>query len=755
MKWFGNLKIKSKLFFGFGIVLLLVLVLGLYAMIQVNSINTEFQNLINHPVSASKSILRTQSYIRDFRRIVASMAMHASTQNTDAIIALNTEGAEVLSNVYGWLNRYENAVTTNEMLEDSERTMRLSSLRDLRRYLRDYHDDIFEPVRDYSLAGDLEAALDAVASGRDTINHLISITYDLASTADDLMYTQIEYVLGVTSSTLYLLMTITAVIALAAVVLSIIVANVISRPISRLAAVTKEVAEGNVNVNISRNNLTTDEVGSLMLSVISVIDMVKGLVNDLEYSTSQQMQGFFSHRLDVRKYKGAFSKVAENSNMLLDSIAEEDKVLLNLLHKFSHGDFDVHVPDFPNERYVYTENMSLLKGNLKTIVAEINEIAKNASEGNLLLKVDSTRYEGVWRELSETLVNLIKAIKAPLDEIENNVTLMSHGDFSIIQGSFKGQFKVVADACNRNNRITSDIIEEISEVLTHIANGDLTPDIKLSYEGSYKPIKISLETILESLNSTMYDIQGAVNQVASGAEQISGSAMTLAEGAQRQAASIEELSASVAVIHEKSTQASKNAAIANEAAKNSQNQALEGTKVVNSMQEIMDNVKASSVGISKIIDVISNIAFQTNLLALNASVEAARAGEHGKSFGVVADEVRSLANKSQSSATDTALIIDENAKNVEEGLRDTKEVASAFEIIAKNIVEIADLVESIAEISKEQLESISFINSSVTDITQVVTDTSAVAEESASSSQELNSQAEVLRQKVAFFKLKR
>jgi len=755
MKWFGNLKIKSKLFFSFSIVLLLVLVLAVYAIIQVNNINAEYHNLLNHPVTTRNAILRTQSYIRDFRRAVSGMVMHAPTGNSAAINDLSNEGLGFLRDAFTALNDYERAVTTNESLTAAEITVRLSSSIDLRNLLQEYHDSIFIPVRNYSLAGNHASALDVVASGSNTINYLISITYDLVHTAEIEMAAQTQYAFNLADTTFYLLLAISIIIIIVSIILSVIVANIISRPIIRLASVTKEVAEGNVNVNISRNNLSKDEVGSLMFSVISVIDMVKGLVNDLEHSTSQQMQGFFSHRLEPAKYKGAFSKVAENSNMLLDSIAEEDKVLLGLLYSFSHGNFNVDIPNFPNERYVYTENMSLLKDSLKKAVGNINKIVKSASDGDLSVKIDLTNYEGAWKEISEAFISLMKVIKAPLDEIEHNVMLMSHGDFSMIKGDFKGQFKIVADACNRNNKITSDIIGEISEVLERVASGDLTPETKLKYEGSYIPIKVALESIIESLNSIMYDIQGAVNQVAAGAEQISGSAMTLAEGAQRQTASIEELSTRIAIIHEKSTQASKNAAVANDATKNSQNQAIEGTKTVNSMQEIMDNVKASSVGIGKIINVISDIAFQTNLLALNASVEAARAGEHGKSFGVVADEVRSLANKSQSSVSDTSVIIDENAKNVEEGLRDTKEVARAFETIAGNIGEIAELVGSIADISDEQLESISFINSSVTEITQVVTDTSAVAEESASSSQELNSQAEVLRQKVAFFKLKR
>jgi len=242
--------------------------------------------------------------------------------------------------------------------------------------------------------------------------------------------------------------------------------------------------------------------------------------------------------------------------------------------------------------------------------------------------------------------------------------------------------------------------------------------------------------------------------VAMGADQISNSAMNLAEGATRQTAAVEELSSSLTLIHEKANQASESATAANQSTIRSQQFAQQGGATIKSMSETMNKIKESSESISKIIDVITSIAFQTNLLALNASVEAARAGEHGKGFSVVADEVRILAGRSQQSASDTSGIIEEDTKNVEEGLKAAMEVVESFDTIVKNIGEISEVVSHIASISSEQLDSISTINASVSEITGVVTATSATAEESASASEELNSQAEMLRQKVAFFKLR-
>ncbi|MCL2616362.1 MAG: methyl-accepting chemotaxis protein, partial [Defluviitaleaceae bacterium] len=318
-----------------------------------------------------------------------------------------------------------------------------------------------------------------------------------------------------------------------------------------------------------------------------------------------------------------------------------------------------------------------------------------------------------------------------------------------------GTFDNVKRALNTTEETTLGYINEISSTLTAMSKGDLTVSLKGNYIGSYGPIKDALNTILESLNRIMTDIKVATEQVVSGVEQISRSSMYLAQGASEQASAVQELSTSIAVINEKAGKSTANAVDASERTLRTEESAREGSERVKLMASTMEKVKDSSASIGKIIGVINDVAFQTNLLALNAAVEAARAGEHGKGFSVVAEEVRSLAGKSQQSAQDTTVIIDEDAKVVEEGVKSTGEVVKSFETIGKDIMEIASLVAQISSLSREQLESIAAVNSSVSDISKVVSSNSATAEETASASEEINAQVETLNKMVSFFKTKR
>jgi methyl-accepting chemotaxis protein len=313
----------------------------------------------------------------------------------------------------------------------------------------------------------------------------------------------------------------------------------------------------------------------------------------------------------------------------------------------------------------------------------------------------------------------------------------------------------VVKACNRTNEITLAYISEIAQVLDSVAKGDLTASAKRDYIGAYAPIKAALITIFESLNKTMTSIQVATAQVVAGAEQINLGAMQLADGSSRQNAAVQELNASMQIIDQKAKESADNAAGANQRAASSTAYAKQGDEVVQSMLASMDEVKESGNEISKIIKVISDIAFQTNLLALNAAVEAARAGEHGKGFSVVAEEVRNLAGRSQASANETTVIIDANGQNTDNVLGDAQNVETSFATITGNISQMSEIIATIVNMSQEQAELISSVNASIGEISKVVLENSSAAQESAAASEELNSQAEILKQMVAFFKLRK
>jgi methyl-accepting chemotaxis protein len=152
---------------------------------------------------------------------------------------------------------------------------------------------------------------------------------------------------------------------------------------------------------------------------------------------------------------------------------------------------------------------------------------------------------------------------------------------------------------------------------------------------------------------------------------------------------------------------------------------------------------------------IDEIAFQTNILALNAAVEAARAGDAGLGFAVVADEVRSLAMRSAEAAKNTAALIEESAKSVDEGVTLNSQVLRSFEDITAQVAKVSDLISEIAEGSRQQTAGIEQISAALDMMNDTTQQSAANSEEAAQTASELTSQADQLLRLVDSFALSR
>ena len=248
---------------------------------------------------------------------------------------------------------------------------------------------------------------------------------------------------------------------------------------------------------------------------------------------------------------------------------------------------------------------------------------------------------------------------------------------------------------------------------------------------------------------------GVVDSVTTGAEQIaaasgqvSSASQSLAEGASEQAASLEETSSS---LEEMSSMAKRNADSANKAGELSKlaNQAADrGLADMQSMAQAMQGIKESSDQVAKIIKTIDEIAFQTNILALNAAVEAARAGEAGMGFAVVAEEVRSLAQRSAQAAKETSSKIETAIQRTSQGVAISVQVEQGLAEIVGQIKQVDQLVAEVSAASREQCQGIEQVNTAVNQMDRVTQSNAASAEESASASQELNTQAGSLQEAV-------
>ena len=220
------------------------------------------------------------------------------------------------------------------------------------------------------------------------------------------------------------------------------------------------------------------------------------------------------------------------------------------------------------------------------------------------------------------------------------------------------------------------------------------------------------------------------------AEVIASEAQRLASSSSMNAATIEEIMASLGEINDLAAATTTSCQEASERASRAQEAVARGSADVDRLTEAMSQIIESSRTITKVVAVIRDVSFQTNLLALNAAVEAARAGESGKGFAVVAEEVRSLALRSAKAAAETNALIEEASRRATNGGAIAEEVALALGQIQSETIHVSHLLAGAAAEVVQQSESVSMVTNGVNSLSDNTQENAASAEGLAKPSRE-------------------
>ena len=278
-------------------------------------------------------------------------------------------------------------------------------------------------------------------------------------------------------------------------------------------------------------------------------------------------------------------------------------------------------------------------------------------------------------------------------------------------------------------RLVQEAVDVLADCLNRLSDGDLTVRIDRAFTGNLDRLRVDFNASVEKLSTTLAEIRNETSGIEASSAEMRSATDDLSKRTEQQAASLEETSAALeeitSTVRGSSAKADEAATMATKARLSTEN----SSKVVSDAIEAMGRIEQASSEISKIINVIDEIAFQTNLLALNAGVEAARAGEAGKGFAVVAQEVRELAQRSANAAKDIKALINKSGEAVAGGVSLVQQTGSALGEISNQVAVINDHITAIASAAREQSTALNEINGSVNHMDQFTQKNAAMVEE--------------------------
>ncbi|QQQ51416.1 methyl-accepting chemotaxis protein [Pseudomonas syringae] len=331
---------------------------------------------------------------------------------------------------------------------------------------------------------------------------------------------------------------------------------------------------------------------------------------------------------------------------------------------------------------------------------------------------------------------------------------------------------------------TKSIVTPLRDMLRvndTIAKGDLRSVITVTGKDEFSDLMRSTQVMQNNLRDTIKLIGDSSTQLASAAEEMNAVTEESSRGLLRQNNEIDQAATAVNQMTAAVDEVARNAAAASDAAKASDQSTRTGaarvTSTVDAIEKLSKTVQNTSADverlavqskdISKVLEVIRTIAEQTNLLALNAAIEAARAGEQGRGFAVVADEVRALAHRTQTSTQEIEKMIgdiltgtaqatkamSESCDQADGTLTIAHEAGAALTLIAKAINEINEMNLMIATASEQQAQVARSVDGNLMSIRDLSIQSATGANQTAAASSELSVLAADMNKLVARFSL--
>lgn len=526
-------------------------------------------------------------------------------------------------------------------------------------------------------------------------------------------------------------------------------------PVSEITATFNSTLRYTLLIGLIGLVLLTYTIWKLANRITDSLDQSNNLLKNLA-------KGVLDNSLLIKNTsKDELGEIAESVNKLLTELRKKADFSRQIGEGNLNADFEI-----AGENDVLGASLIMMRNNLRSVIDETNEVVQHAEgEGDLTSRMNPEDKSGAWKELSESINNLLGSVSKPFAVLNEIANRMAEGDLTVrYTEEAKGDILNLAE--NLNKALTN--LDELLDGIVKNAN--------IIGDASMEMLSAS-----EEMNTNTGEIASAIAEMSS--------------GAQTQVSKVDESSNLVENIQRAANSMSSQAEGINAAAHKVSESSETGLKMVNKVGFSMKDIKAfandtnqsiqvlteRSNEITRVLGIITDIASQTNLLALNAAIEAAQAGDAGRGFAVVAEEIRKLAEDSRNSAREieklitdvqhdtaaAAKVIEVMNESILGGESASNDASEAFREIASSSNQNLEISKQILEATKDQMDSIRNVVSITEGIVVIAEETAAGTEEVASSatqlsagmesytkrSEEVTDIARMLKEKVGMFKL--
>ena len=783
-----TLRVRTQLGLGFGVILLLMIVIGAIAFSRLDLLDESVNKMVNdrYPktVQANAIINNMNLVARSTRNLMLMTDPNELSKQLEQIAQARKAISENLEKLDSTVKSEQGRLLMKEVT-----LARGEYVQELEKFMQLYQEKRIDEAKALLIGSMRATQLNYI----DKIDALITYQSDLMKSEGAAAEKMAE---SAKNQILYL--------SLAAIVLGLVITwQIVKRLMVQLggepsdaAAVALAVAEGKIDNPI---HLQPGDQRSVMFAMQQMQQTIQAFIAEQARMASEHDKGWIKEQMNAEAFKGRFGQMATEINQLVNSHISVKMQIVEIVSAYSRGDFSQDMARLPGDKAKITAALDQVKSALLSISSDIKKLAADGAQGDFSQRAHAEQYQFMFREMITDLNLLIETCEVGFNDVLRVSSALAAGDLSqtitkdypgmfgatkagvnqtvaslnaIVQeieqvveaaaerGDFsrrlsleqkQGYTRRLSELLNQLSTVTETGLRDVMRVANALAGGDLTQTISKDYPGLFGETKQGVNTTVENLQQLVSEIQDAGMAINAAASEIAQGNSDLSRRTEGQAASLEETASSMEEITGTVKQNADNAQVASKLARSSSEVATKVGRVV----ETMSSINESSRKIVDIISVIDGIAFQTNILALNAAVEAARAGEQGRGFAVVAAEVRNLAQRSASAAKEIKHLINDSVSKVDDGAKLVAEAGSTMSEIESSIQRVTDIMSEISAASVEQSAGIAQINQAVIQMDETTQQNAALVEEASAAAEALQEQAQTMAQAIGSFKLNR
>jgi methyl-accepting chemotaxis protein len=471
---------------------------------QMNRIYDEV-NVSN--VNAIPSAIKVDGVIADFEKLNGLIWQHMATTENDKMRVIEQSVATTHQSLTDHLQAYEASIGSEQdgiLLQTDKDAIAA-------------YDEMASNVLTTSLENDKIGARDILLAGIQTIH---TVQQSLASHRDyNFKYANdaAKNAADMKGNSIIQSLIISLSIVIAVVYFGLFITRNLLKQLgsdpAELASLSKKIAEGDLTQKIQ---LEENDQSSVAYSIKSLQGTLDGLIQSLNYVSSEHEAGNIDINVDTSRFKGGYAEMAEGINNMVAGHIDLNQKALSVVKAFGEGDFNVPLQQFPGKQAYINITIEQVRSNLQNLMQDTNMLIAAAVEGKLSTRADANKHQGDFRKIVEGVNTTLDAVIGPLNVAANYVDAISKGNVpNKITEPYNGDFNQLKDNLNQCIDAINAMIKDTSMLANDAEKGILSTRADVNnHEGDFRKI-------VSGINNTLDSVINPLNVAAQYVERIS------------------------------------------------------------------------------------------------------------------------------------------------------------------------------------------------------------------------------------------